>query len=64
MTTLGPVVIEAALNGATPKSRNPHVPTTPEEITADALACMNAGAAIVHTHIDDITLTGAAAAER
>src|SRR5262249_25385058 len=64
MTTLGPVVIEAALNGATPKSRNPHVPTTPDEIAADALACLAAGAAIVHTQIDDITLTGSAAAER
>ena len=29
-----PVVIEAAINGATPKSRNPHVPTTPDEIAA------------------------------
>ena len=59
-----PVVIEAALNGATPKSRNPRVPTTPDEIAADALACMAAGAAIIHTHIDDFALTGPAAAAR
>ncbi len=59
-----PVVIEAALNGATPKSRNPRVPTTPAEIAADALACMTAGAAIIHTHIDDFALTGPAAAAR
>lgn len=59
-----PVVIEAAINGATPKARNPHVPTAPEEIAADALACFSAGAAIVHNHIDDFALGGAAAAER
>jgi hypothetical protein len=59
-----PVVIEAALNGATPKSRNPRVPTAPDEIAADALACMTAGAAIIHTHIDDFALTGPAAAAR
>ena len=59
-----PVIIEAAINGATPKSRNPHVPTSPEEIAADALRCMEAGAAIIHNHIDDFSLSGAAAAER
>ncbi len=64
MPTMPPVVIEVALNGATPKSRNPRVPTAPAEIAADALACMDAGAAIVHSHIDDFGLTGAAAAER
>jgi len=59
-----PVVVEAAINGATPKARNPHVPLAPEEIAADALACLAAGAAIVHNHIDDFALSGAAAAER
>jgi 3-keto-5-aminohexanoate cleavage enzyme len=58
------VVIEAAINGATPKSRNPRVPTAPDEIARDGLACLAAGAAIVHNHIDDFGLTGAAAAER
>jgi uncharacterized protein (DUF849 family) len=47
-----PVIIEAALNGVTPKVRNPHVPRAPEEIAADALCCIDAGAAIVHTHVD------------
>jgi 3-keto-5-aminohexanoate cleavage enzyme len=60
---IGPVVIEAALNGGTPKSRNPHVPTAAGEIAADALACLGAGAAIIHTHIDDLSKTGEAAAE-
>lgn len=59
-----PVIIEAAINGATPKSRNPHVPVKPDEIAADALRCMEAGAAIIHNHIDDFSLSGAAAAER
>lgn len=48
-----PVIIEAAINGATPKRRNPHVPRSPAEITADALACLDAGAAIVHNHNDE-----------
>jgi uncharacterized protein (DUF849 family) len=47
-----PVIIECAINGATAKATNPNVPTTPEEIAADALACTEAGAAIVHNHID------------
>jgi uncharacterized protein (DUF849 family) len=47
-----PVIIEAAVNGITSKARNPHVPCLPEEIAADALACLEAGAAIVHNHVD------------
>jgi uncharacterized protein (DUF849 family) len=58
------VVIEAAVNGVTPKARHPRVPIAPEEIAADALACLAAGAAIVHNHIDDISLPGDAAARR
>jgi uncharacterized protein (DUF849 family) len=48
----GPVIIEAAINGVTNKQRNPHVPCEPEEVAADALACLEAGAAIVHNHAD------------
>jgi 3-keto-5-aminohexanoate cleavage enzyme len=59
-----PIIIEAAVNGATSKLRNPQVPTAPDEIARDALACMAAGAAIVHNHIDDFALTGDAAAAR
>lgn len=58
------VIIEAALNGATTKQRNPHVPIAPGEIAADALASLAAGAAVIHTHIDDFSLSGAAAAKR
>jgi uncharacterized protein (DUF849 family) len=45
-----PVVLEVALNGVTRKAQNPAAPETPAEIAADALACFDAGAAIVHTH--------------
>ena len=45
-----PVIIEAAINGFTPRTTNPHVPKSAEEITIDALACFGAGAAIVHNH--------------
>jgi 3-keto-5-aminohexanoate cleavage enzyme len=47
-----PVIIEAAINGMTTKERNPNVPREPAEIAADALACIEAGAAIIHNHID------------
>lgn len=47
-----PVIIEAAINGATSKKQNPNVPRTPDEIANDALASIAAGAAIVHNHID------------
>ena len=59
-----PLIIEAALNGATPKARNPNVPVSPEEITNAALAAMEAGAAIVHTHIERMDMTGDEAAAR
>jgi 3-keto-5-aminohexanoate cleavage enzyme len=48
-----PVIIEASLNGGTPKSVNPNVPRTPAEIAADAIRCIDAGASMVHTHTDD-----------
>jgi uncharacterized protein (DUF849 family) len=59
-----PVIIEAAINGATTKERNPNVPRAPEEIAADALAAIEAGAAVIHNHIDLGGLTEAEAAER
>lgn len=50
-----PVIIEAAINGVTQKARNPNVPLAPDEIAKDALACLAAGAAIVHNHTDDFS---------
>jgi uncharacterized protein (DUF849 family) len=48
-----PVIIEAAVNGTTTRERNASVPRTPSEIAADALACLAAGATIIHNHNDD-----------
>jgi 3-keto-5-aminohexanoate cleavage enzyme len=59
-----PVIIEAAINGVTNKQRNPHVPVAPDEIAADSLACLRAGAAIVHNHIDMFMVEGQVAADR
>jgi 3-keto-5-aminohexanoate cleavage enzyme len=58
-----PVVIEVALNGVTLPERNPHVPRTPTEITADALRCLDAGAAVVHNHVAEFAVDGARAAD-
>ncbi len=60
---MGPVIIELASNGETPKSRNRHVPHTPQEIAADAIACFRAGAATLHNHMGKIRATGQAAAD-
>ena len=48
-----PLVIEAAINGATPKALSPFVPRSPDEIVDDACACLAAGAAVVHNHNDE-----------
>jgi 3-keto-5-aminohexanoate cleavage enzyme len=60
--TSTPVIIEAAINGVTTKQTNPHVPRSAEEITADALRCFAAGAAIVHNHVDVYLADGPTAA--
>jgi uncharacterized protein (DUF849 family) len=45
------LIIEARVNEYMMRERgNPHVPYTPEEIAANALACREAGASIVHFH--------------
>ena len=47
-----PVVITVAPTGAeVTRDHNPALPYTPEEIAADAIACANAGAAVVHLHV-------------
>ena len=48
MTT--PCIIEVAVNGVTQKARNPLAPDTPEEIAAQAIDSLAAGASIVHMH--------------
>jgi uncharacterized protein (DUF849 family) len=53
-----PLIIEAAINGATQSAANPNVPRSPAEIAACALACMEAGASIVHHHNGEWLLEG------
>ena len=53
-----PLIIEAAINGATPKAMNPNVPRSVDEIVVDACACIDAGAAIIHHHNDEPLLQG------
>jgi 3-keto-5-aminohexanoate cleavage enzyme len=48
-----PVIVELAVNGATPRHRNRHVPRTPAEITEAALAGLELDASIVHNHNDE-----------
>lgn len=47
-----PVILEVALNGSSRQTSNPNVPVSVEELTADTLACLNAGAQIIHQHDD------------
>jgi uncharacterized protein (DUF849 family) len=51
------VIIELALNGTTPRSRNRHVPRTPAEIAEVALRGVELGASIVHNHNDEPMFT-------
>lgn len=53
-----PVVIEVAVNGETTKRRNENVPRSTAEIAQDAAACLDAGAAMVHNHTDDVVFGG------
>jgi 3-keto-5-aminohexanoate cleavage enzyme len=47
-------ILTAALTGPiATKTDNPHLPTTPEEIAAEAGAATEAGAAVVHVHVRD-----------
>jgi 3-keto-5-aminohexanoate cleavage enzyme len=61
---IDPLIIEVAINGETSREKNPHVPRLPREIDREIRACLDAGAAIVHNHIEDIRLSGESAAER
>jgi uncharacterized protein (DUF849 family) len=58
------VIIEAAINGGTSKEANPNVPKTAEEVAADALATLEAGAAIIHAHCDPVGGADEEVAER
>jgi uncharacterized protein (DUF849 family) len=45
--------IQAALNGGRTREDHPAMPQTPEELAADARACVDAGAAMLHFHPRD-----------
>jgi 3-keto-5-aminohexanoate cleavage enzyme len=47
------VLIEVAINGNRPRSDNPHLPISPEEIGEVAASCHAIGASIVHVHSRD-----------
>jgi uncharacterized protein (DUF849 family) len=47
------VWIEVALNGAWPRALQPNIPITAAEIIDEGVACVKAGAAIVHAHTLD-----------
>lgn len=50
---MAPTWIEAAINGRWGKARQPGSPTTVEECIEQGVACVEAGAAIVHVHTFD-----------
>src|SRR3712207_662850 len=60
---MDPLIIEAALNGGTSKRRNPNTPKTSQEIATDALACLDGGATVIHTHLEGLRQTGNEAAD-
>jgi 3-keto-5-aminohexanoate cleavage enzyme len=48
------LIVTVAPTGSVPrKDQTPHVPVTTEEIAADALACEQAGASVLHIHTRD-----------
>ncbi len=48
------MIVNAAITGMVPtKEDTPHIPISVPEIVADAIACYNAGASIVHLHARD-----------
>ena len=48
-----PLIIEVSLNGSVKPAQNPHVPYDDDDIVAQAIECMVAGAALVHNHTRD-----------
>jgi uncharacterized protein (DUF849 family) len=56
--TSAPAIIEVAMNGGLPKRVNPRTPRTPDEVSAEALRCIEAGACILHNHTDDAVIGG------
>ena len=53
-----PLIIEASLNGSASKDGNPNVPYADDEIVEQAVACMDAGAALIHNHTTEPVFGG------
>jgi uncharacterized protein (DUF849 family) len=64
MSDAQPVVIEVALNGQTSPERNSTVARSVDDVIAQGLACIEAGASIVHCHLLERALTPADAAKQ
>ena len=47
------IMIESAINGNASKESNPNIAYSPEDITRDAIATCQAGAALIHFHVRD-----------
>ena len=48
------LILTCALCGVgTTKAQNPNVPITPDEIAADSIECVKAGASVLHVHVRD-----------
>ncbi|MFT4798709.1 MAG: hypothetical protein ACJAXW_004214 [Candidatus Azotimanducaceae bacterium] len=60
MTTT-PLIIEVSLNGQTSPSVNPSVPYSDVDIVEQAVACMAAGASLVHNHTTEPIIGGSGA---
>lgn len=45
-----PLILEVAVNGATSRAEHARVPLSPAEILADARACAEEGASVIHVH--------------
>jgi len=49
-----PCIVTAAIVGAeTTRAQNPHLPLSADELAAEALRCMQAGATVIHLHARD-----------
>lgn len=57
-----PIIIEAAVNGPAFDPTNPHFPRGIEALAADICAAIEAGAAVVHNHVDQTSAAEAATA--
>ncbi len=53
-----PLIIEVSLNGSVKPEQNPNVPYEDDDIVGQAVACMEAGAALVHNHTRDPVFGG------